>query len=300
MDTQNTSLREDSGCVPAGCSPFSGRRHKRTSSLEKTGKDFRDHLTYDIVKNLGYSDNVIKKAMEILYKTTQNLNFHIEQLLEVIFGMEEEAQESDNEATERCNDTMVIAAGNSKTNSTARKLMEQQQETDEIDGHIPKISDTVGNSALKAPANPAEVTQCMTDKSKGTLRENPQGLKDNGNLKNVKDTLQQEDAATPKALSLPPANGRKVDEAVNKGYTRMPSKCEIVAKTPEERQRLESLVTERDTQLKKIYCNKCLRKKIEVLFLPCRHLVACENCSTKMDSCMKCQRNIVGTVKIFL
>ena len=44
-------------------------------------------------------------------------------------------------------------------------------------------------------------------------------------------------------------------------------------------------------------CNKCQNNKIDILFLPCRHMVACTKCSSTMDNCVKCSKKIIGQLR---
>lgn len=47
-------------------------------------------------------------------------------------------------------------------------------------------------------------------------------------------------------------------------------------------------------------CNQCREKPVNTLFLPCRHLVTCEECAEKSEECLHCGEDIIGTVKVFL
>lgn len=47
-------------------------------------------------------------------------------------------------------------------------------------------------------------------------------------------------------------------------------------------------------------CRLCRNEKVQTLFLPCRHLVACESCAERMDDCMTCHQKILGTVRTYL
>ena len=58
----------------------------------------------------------------------------------------------------------------------------------------------------------------------------------------------------------------------------------------EENERLKSSMT----------CKKCRKEKVQTLYLPCRHLIACESCADHMDDCLLCNQKILGTVRIFL
>ena len=49
-----------------------------------------------------------------------------------------------------------------------------------------------------------------------------------------------------------------------------------------------------------VTCHHCHKNQVQTLFLPCRHLVACESCSDQMDDCIQCRQKILGTVRTYL
>jgi len=49
-----------------------------------------------------------------------------------------------------------------------------------------------------------------------------------------------------------------------------------------------------------LVCRRCQADKVQTLFLPCRHLVACQRCADDMDDCVKCGQKILGTVRTYL
>ena len=60
-------------------------------------------------------------------------------------------------------------------------------------------------------------------------------------------------------------------------------------------------LTEENKRLKgKMLCKICMDEEVGVLFLPCRHLVCCEDCGAAVKHCPICRTLIVGTVKPFL
>ena len=62
----------------------------------------------------------------------------------------------------------------------------------------------------------------------------------------------------------------------------------------------DKLKSENDRLRKEITCRKCTQTRVQTLFLPCRHLVACEECANSMDDCIMCGEKILGTVRTFL
>jgi len=63
--------------------------------------------------------------------------------------------------------------------------------------------------------------------------------------------------------------------------------------------KLKKLTDERQKLNETFICHKCQQHKIDQLFLPCRHMVACGKCSDTTKNCFKCSKVIVGTVKVF-
>lgn len=47
-------------------------------------------------------------------------------------------------------------------------------------------------------------------------------------------------------------------------------------------------------------CKVCLGKEVNCVFLPCRHLVCCNECASKVEYCPVCRLKIIGTVKTFM
>jgi len=49
-----------------------------------------------------------------------------------------------------------------------------------------------------------------------------------------------------------------------------------------------------------IVCTLCYSQKRSVLFLPCKHLLSCGQCSTRLDSCPLCRSKLEGCIKVQL
>lgn len=49
-------------------------------------------------------------------------------------------------------------------------------------------------------------------------------------------------------------------------------------------------------------CKVCFSADVEILFLPCRHLVCCETCEPSVDDCplSTCGKHILGHVRVYL
>ena len=44
----------------------------------------------------------------------------------------------------------------------------------------------------------------------------------------------------------------------------------------------------------------CLSEDVNTLFLPCRHLVCCRQCSDRVINCVYCRKYIIGTIHVFI
>jgi len=46
-------------------------------------------------------------------------------------------------------------------------------------------------------------------------------------------------------------------------------------------------------------CVICLSQTLEILYMPCQHLVACQECSKRLNKCPLCRANITTKIKVF-
>ncbi|AXS67766.1 iap-3 [Cryptophlebia peltastica nucleopolyhedrovirus] len=75
-------------------------------------------------------------------------------------------------------------------------------------------------------------------------------------------------------------------------------KCKYVLSKLDEETRPDFVPTE--TPKYDFVCVVCMVGKKSILFEPCRHLVCCENCASKVDQCVMCRSLILERKKIFL
>ncbi|ESO93081.1 hypothetical protein LOTGIDRAFT_119885 [Lottia gigantea] len=47
-------------------------------------------------------------------------------------------------------------------------------------------------------------------------------------------------------------------------------------------------------------CKICMDNEVQVTFIPCRHLVTCEECSNLVTECPICRKHIRERMKIYL
>lgn len=68
----------------------------------------------------------------------------------------------------------------------------------------------------------------------------------------------------------------------------------------QEQETIESLKNE-IAQLRQVgTCKICMDKKVSVVFLPCGHLISCQDCSYALKSCPICRNGIKGIVRAYL
>jgi len=61
---------------------------------------------------------------------------------------------------------------------------------------------------------------------------------------------------------------------------------------------LVSYVSKSDNVL--LTCRMCKLYAVEILFLPCCHVVACKECTNVTIHCVICNQNVCGTITAFL
>jgi hypothetical protein len=63
---------------------------------------------------------------------------------------------------------------------------------------------------------------------------------------------------------------------------------------------LEKLTAERNRLKDLMTCQYCKKDRVQTLYIPCRHLIACETCAANENDCLKCGAKILATVRTFL
>lgn len=71
------------------------------------------------------------------------------------------------------------------------------------------------------------------------------------------------------------------------------------SKTPQDSTQKSSGAHNKQIDLR-LLCKICFTNEVRTLFLPCRHLANCENCSKKLDTCSICRKIIGWKLNIFL
>ena len=65
-------------------------------------------------------------------------------------------------------------------------------------------------------------------------------------------------------------------------------------------QMLQKLYSNLFIQAQRAECTVCLVEEVQVLFLPCRHLVTCGKCANRLNQCPTCREHIQDTIRALL
>ena len=47
-------------------------------------------------------------------------------------------------------------------------------------------------------------------------------------------------------------------------------------------------------------CQLCNKNVVEIVYLPCKHIVTSETCVDKRESCLKCNKTILAYIRVYL
>lgn len=59
------------------------------------------------------------------------------------------------------------------------------------------------------------------------------------------------------------------------------------------------LYSGKEETIQHLFCNICMTDKPSVLFLPCKHVASCINCSVNLDQCCICRKIISGYIRVY-
>ncbi|KAH3724437.1 baculoviral IAP repeat-containing protein 8-like [Dreissena polymorpha] len=63
-------------------------------------------------------------------------------------------------------------------------------------------------------------------------------------------------------------------------------------------QTIEDIMRENEEMKQRLMCTVCLDKFRCIVFLPCRHLLACEQCGLPVNTCMRCNTMVKEHMKV--
>lgn len=62
---------------------------------------------------------------------------------------------------------------------------------------------------------------------------------------------------------------------------------------------MNSIESEREELQRSIECKICLCAQMDVIFHPCRHVIACDSCATRLTQCPYCRTIILEVLPIY-
>ncbi len=62
----------------------------------------------------------------------------------------------------------------------------------------------------------------------------------------------------------------------------------------------QTLLRENEAMREERMCKICMDNDVNIVFLPCGHLVSCQECAPNIKKCAVCRKLIRGTVKTYL
>ena len=75
--------------------------------------------------------------------------------------------------------------------------------------------------------------------------------------------------------------------------------CPVDKRNDEQKKKALEGVKKENNQLKeRTFCKMCIENEVNVVFLPCRHMSSCLDCSYCVETCPICRDNIKGRVKV--
>ncbi|KAL8575553.1 hypothetical protein ACOMHN_059617 [Nucella lapillus] len=158
------------------------------------------------------------------------------------------------------------------------------------------------NGSLSTPTT----TTTTTTNSNNTTNTNNESITTNTRPNTSSDTGPQASSlSTATAAATTPTTARNtarntVTSSLTNGQQRNgTSSGSAVVSTEAENREVLAQVREEHRQLSgRLQCAVCHRARIDTIFMPCGHLVVCENCAGSVTSCPLCQRNIRATAKV--
>lgn len=99
---------------------------------------------------------------------------------------------------------------------------------------------------------------------------------------------------SPKCTYVLSVKGIQYVKCVQSASATPPETMEEVSSQPS-----TTVTAESDKSETEACCKVCYLQDVNVVFLPCAHLIACVTCATKLDSCPVCRSKIQATLRVF-
>jgi hypothetical protein len=278
-----------------------------------------DTATVRAILNMGYSKDLIRMAIEKRLSTTGDDFPNAESLLESLFQLEEErsrlngvagsglsatavAASNDNAAYRSSNGPTRISAVSDKgynTMSNSSSANSASVHSHDSFGSLPvthepaSLAATAFQSMVSTPSVKLPVSSGASATGEQADLVGDALSKSKGKRKRNK-----------KKKAGTPSNGTVGEEP----EMSVGAQNDVEKSTPESDINLEEIpdeeslkYLEENRQLREArMCKVCMDSEVNTVFLPCGHLVCCNNCSPQLRNCPICRTFIRGTVKTFL
>lgn len=127
------------------------------------------------------------------------------------------------------------------------------------------------------------------------IQQNPHNLSITGLMEVLIEAQEQEERATSPAASQMMLSTPAIS-AANTVLQETSNTGRLQPTAPEE---TEEIQQELERVQESRLCKVCMDKEVTVLFLPCAHILCCENCARAMDSCPVCRTSIQSKIRSY-
>jgi len=117
---------------------------------------------------------------------------------------------------------------------------------------------------------------------------------------NFEAVTQQHSERCPRGPPTRPATVRRRSEDEVEGPPLSYAEVDLSSQTARSTASAQHLRSDNRRMKQQRSCKRCDQAQVETLFLPCRHLVACEACADMVEDCFVCDTKILGTVRIYM
>ncbi|WAR15355.1 DIAP2-like protein [Mya arenaria] len=114
-------------------------------------------------------------------------------------------------------------------------------------------------------------------------------------------TSRSTETCTPVQKNENTTDGNKSGQETATSIQTEESQCasaELEKKTVEHRHK-RRLLNENKALKESTMCSSCSKKEVCIVFLPCGHLISCEQCGSSVRTCMTCGQRVRGTVRTY-
>lgn len=243
----------------------------------------------EIVIDLGYTGDIIEAAIQRIPNFKPHKTLETEVLLDAVFEVESSNCTTDNDQPQAevrgVNNRGLSLEAEEEGASNWLFKNETILHNNKRKKPVTSCSEFPSEACRTLPTSKAQTTQNRVYQNEVSKLESPvKTCKENTKDQLFLKFLQRDDNVT---------NCLKQNPKQFPAFSVVPKSKEIDPK-------LIPLLQERNALVKSSTCVVCLKRKVGILNLPCRHMVFCRPCAGECTHCMRCEKAIIATVKIYL